>query len=246
MQIERKGFGYVYQNVMREKTLTPEAKAIYAYLASFAGNNDICFPGVELMMDELQMGRERFYKHMRLLIDEGIVLKEQEKDGSKFSRNTYTINSFPNKQIDEIPQSENKTTENKTSEIPTSGNSTSKSNIFKTNSFNSNSKERKLHLQKHKYGEYKHVLLTDVEKDRLISEFGQDIFDKCIVKLDEYIEMKGYKAQNHNLCIRKWVIKAVQEDNTKNNEKGDRKAYGETYDTGNCYTTEYYKQFATN
>ena len=96
--------------------------------------------------------------------------------------------------------------------------------------------------KKHKYGEYKHVLLTDAEKERMLSEYGQDIFDKCITKLDEYIEMKGYKANNHNLCIRKWVIKAVQEDDAK---KGEKQTYGETYDTGSCYTTDYYKQFKT-
>lgn len=99
---------------------------------------------------------------------------------------------------------------------------------------------------KHKYGEFKHVLLTDDEKERLITDFGQDIFDKCIVKLDEYIEMKGYKARNHNLCIRKWVINAVGEDNKKEKPKGDGNiAYGENYDTGNCYTLDFYEQFRT-
>lgn len=99
-------------------------------------------------------------------------------------------------------------------------------------------------LIKHKYGEFKHVLLTDEEKERLLSDLGQDMFNKCIVKLDEYIEMKGYKAKNHNLCIRKWVINAVNEDFNKTRQKGDEnKTYGETYDTGNCYSLEYYEQF---
>jgi hypothetical protein len=241
MQYEKKGFGYVYQNIMRDKTLTPEAKAIYAYLASFAGNNEICFPNVELMMSELIMSKERFYRHMKLLIDNGIVNKEQEKNGTKFSKNIYTINSFPS-----FPTTEFPTTENETTEFPTAENLATKRNSFKTNSTNSNSKERIQRPQKHKYGEFKHVSLTDDEKERLLSDIGQDIFDKCITKLDEYIEMKGYKANNHNLCIRKWVIKAVNEDMAKDDQKGERKTYGETYDTGNCYTTDYYKQFATN
>lgn len=99
------------------------------------------------------------------------------------------------------------------------------------------------HPQKHKYGEYQHVLLTDEEKERLLSEYGQELFDKCITKLDEYIEMKGYKAKNHNLCIRKWVLDAVKKDEEADKAKGGRKAYGETYDTGNCYSQEYYRQF---
>jgi hypothetical protein len=63
---------------------------------------------------------------------------------------------------------------------------------------------------KHKYGEYKHVLLTDVEYEKLCKEYGQDIADKSITYLDEAIEMKGYKYKSHYLAIRKWVIDAVK------------------------------------
>jgi hypothetical protein len=210
MQREKKGFGYVYQNVMRDKKLTPEAKAIYAYLASFAGNNEMCYPGTSLMMDELLMSKERFYKHMNLLVELGIVIKQQEMDGTKFSKNTYTINPFPC-----FPTTEFPTTDIEDTGFPTTENTTTKRNSSKTNSFNSNSKERIPHPPKKKFGEYQHVLLTDEEKERLISEFGLDIFDKCITKLDEYIEVKKPKYNNHNLVIRKWVIKAVQEDEVK-------------------------------
>lgn len=68
---------------------------------------------------------------------------------------------------------------------------------------------------KHKYGEYKHVMLTDTEKDKLIEELGQQTFDKCVIRLDEYIEQTGKKYKNHNLVIRKWVIDAVKKDEQK-------------------------------
>jgi hypothetical protein len=67
--------------------------------------------------------------------------------------------------------------------------------------------------QKHKHGEYQHVLLKDTELDRLNSEFGEPNTKAAIKYLDEYIEMKGYKAKNHNLCIRKWVFDAVKRNN---------------------------------
>jgi hypothetical protein len=35
--------------------------------------------------------------------------------------------------------------------------------------------------------------------------------DSCITCLDEYIEKKGYKAKNHYLRIKKWVVDAVKE-----------------------------------
>ena len=31
--------------------------------------------------------------------------------------------------------------------------------------------------------------------------------------------MKGYKAKNHYLCIKKWVVNAVKEHNFKSNSK---------------------------
>lgn len=68
---------------------------------------------------------------------------------------------------------------------------------------------------KHKYGEYQHVLLTDEEVEKLRIAFGEELTDEAVVFLDEYIEMKGYKAKNHYLAIRKWVIDAVKEKRQK-------------------------------
>ena len=64
---------------------------------------------------------------------------------------------------------------------------------------------------KHKHGEYQHVLLTDSEIEKLIEEHGKEMTVKLIKFLDEYIEMKGYKAKNHYLAIKKWVVDAVRE-----------------------------------
>ena len=68
---------------------------------------------------------------------------------------------------------------------------------------------------KHKHGEYRKVLLTDTEVEKLIEEYGKDMTVKLIKFLDEYIEMKGYKAKNHYLAIRKWVVDAVKEQEAK-------------------------------
>ena len=62
---------------------------------------------------------------------------------------------------------------------------------------------------KRKYGEYKHVLLKDEELQALKRDYAN--WEELITYLDEYIEMKGYKAKSHYLCIRKWVVNAVKE-----------------------------------
>lgn len=69
--------------------------------------------------------------------------------------------------------------------------------------------------KKHKYGEYKHVLLTDDDLEYLKSKYTN--YEELIKYLDEYIEMKGYKAKNHKLAIEKWVVDAVNEYKKKHN-----------------------------
>ena len=69
---------------------------------------------------------------------------------------------------------------------------------------------------KHRHGEYGHVLLTDKQFDKLVSDYGESKTQDAIKFLDEYIEMKGYKAKNHNLAMRKWVFDAVEREKKKN------------------------------
>ena len=74
---------------------------------------------------------------------------------------------------------------------------------------------------KHKYGEYKNVLLKDEELQKLQKEYQN--WEELIKYLDEYIEMKGYKAKSHYLCIKKWVVDAVKKENLKKPKKDTSK-----------------------
>ena len=72
---------------------------------------------------------------------------------------------------------------------------------------------------KHKYGEYKHVLLTDEQYIKLINDYGEEETKKAIKKLDEYIQMKGAKYKDHNLALRKWAFKSDNKyETTKQND----------------------------
>lgn len=80
---------------------------------------------------------------------------------------------------------------------------------------NKNVKNVKNVKNKNIYGAYKHVRLTDDEREELALTYGEDMTLKLITHLDEYIEMKGYQAKSHYLAIKKWVIKAVSEEQPK-------------------------------
>ena len=105
--------------------------------------------------------------------------------------------------------------------------SSTKANEIQENSLKDkelSAKGRTAKASKHKYGEYKNVLLKDEELQKL-----KDLYDnwkELITYLDEYIEMKGYKAKSHYLCIRKWVVDAVKRKNEKEKPK-KRKCSGE-------------------
>ena len=73
--------------------------------------------------------------------------------------------------------------------------------------------EKKAKASKHKYGKYQNVLLKDEELQEFKEKYEN--WEELIDFLDEYIEMKGYKAKSHYLCIKKWVVDAVKKENAE-------------------------------
>lgn len=98
-------------------------------------------------------------------------------------------------------------------------NSIEENSIYNTSTESKDSNDDK--SVKHKYGEYKKVLLTDDEYEKLKNDYVN--YEELIKYLDEYIERKGYKAKNHYLCIKKWVIEAVE--NEKKKKEGAKAKY---------------------
>lgn len=68
----------------------------------------------------------------------------------------------------------------------------------------SNSVQKSTKKEKHKYGEYKHVLLSDEDMEKLKATFPDDL-DRRIKALDEYIEETGKAYKNHYLTITRWA-----------------------------------------
>lgn len=76
---------------------------------------------------------------------------------------------------------------------------------------------------KHKYGEYQNVLLKDEELEKLKKDYNN--WEDLIKYLDEYIEMKGYKAKSHYLAIKKWVVEAVKQNKKTNYNNYEQRNY---------------------
>lgn len=65
------------------------------------------------------------------------------------------------------------------------------------------------------YGEFKHVLLSDPEYEKLVAKYGLEETEKAIAYFDAYIEEKRPKTKNHYLTMLRWVFDAVREQESR-------------------------------
>lgn len=93
--IRSKGYGMIYKAVMQDKRLSVTAKAIFAYLSSYAGAGTVSFPSRTRILKELGISESTYYKHFRQLIDCGYLTVAQRKVDHKFSVNDYYFNEYP-------------------------------------------------------------------------------------------------------------------------------------------------------
>lgn len=79
--------------------------------------------------------------------------------------------------------------------------------------------------EKHSYGEYDNVLLTDGEFDKLKEEFPD--YEARIQRLSEYIESKGAKYSSHYATIRAWARKDKETNQTESPATYDMEQFGD-------------------
>lgn len=142
------GYGVVYQDVMRNCSISPEAKAIYAYLSSMAGSGDSCYPSVETMQKELCMSKNRLMKHMGQLIDSGVVEKLREKSGNIYGHNVYRVThetEVTNELRCNFRAVENEAVEARSVQIRPVENEATNNNNIKNNNINNNINKGKPH-----------------------------------------------------------------------------------------------------
>ena len=99
--VNAKGFGIIPKLLVLDTRLTAEAKAIYAFICSYAGGGNTEFPSVLKMCADFGISRNTYYKHYHLLIEYGYIKATQlhysgAAEGEKaYSRNIYTLSNNP-------------------------------------------------------------------------------------------------------------------------------------------------------
>lgn len=130
------GFGLIHRNIMRDKNLSIEAKAIYSYISSFAGVGMVAYPGIELMCSELNISEKRFHKYKNELINIGYLTIERERQEKGFSKNIYTLHVQP--VTGQIVPLQNVTLQNVTLQNDRTNNNSINNNSLNNNNNNKN------------------------------------------------------------------------------------------------------------
>ena len=193
--IMEKGYGFIPKLIMKDKELTIEAKAIYAYLSSYTGAGNTAYPSIGLMCGDLGISEARFYKHRKLLVEKGYVVITKQRSEGGWDNNIYTLPFKP------YPQ--NLSTQNLSTQNLSTQNVGTKSNSLKSNSLKSNNKEYSAFFEKmwSLYPNKKGKGRVSNTKKKEIHKLG-DEFKRCIERYAEYVEnqrengFKELKYQN--------------------------------------------------
>lgn len=128
-------YGILSKTLMKDQSIDIKAKAIYALLCTYAGSSRTAFPGVSLILSDLNISKDTYYKHMKSLKEAGYIrVKKTNDDLGKFQSNIYTLSPCPNSSDTENPDTEN----------PTAANQDTNNNNTKSKSINSKKVEKTL------------------------------------------------------------------------------------------------------
>jgi hypothetical protein len=84
--------------------------------------------------------------------------------------------------------------------------------------FNNDVASAKQKPTRHKYGQWKHVLLSDEELNKLTDRLGTQRTNEMIERLDNYMESTGKRYKNFYQTILNWVKRDGEKRNQSNNQ----------------------------
>ena len=223
---EKQGWVKIYRKILDNPIVCKDSEtfSVWIYLLLNATHNEyeIIFKGkrIKLKSGQLITGRESISKKLKInesKVQRILKLFENEQQIEQQTSNKNRLITIVNwglyqdneQQIEQQVNNKRTTSEQQVNTNKNVKNNKNDNNV--KNNINSPAKAEQPAPKetKKKYGEYKHVMLKDSELEKLKNDYPN--YEELITYLDEYIEMKGYKAKSHYLAIKKWVVDAVNE-----------------------------------
>ena len=199
---KEKNYTVLDNTFIKDTRLSWKAKGLMTYLLSLPDDWTIHLSEIEKHASD---GKSALRSAINELKEFGYLKAEQKRENNRFAEMVYIIIENPDSPLTDFQQTENLQTENLNSENQTLQN-TNNDKVLNEQNTNDNIPKQK----KNKLGNYKNVLLTNEEIQKLYNQLGMQKTVAVINNFSELKEMKGYKYKSDYLAIKKWGIEAYE------------------------------------
>ena len=214
---------WIPKDIWLNKDLSTNEKVLLAEIDSLGGSSNGCFASNQYFADFFDLSKDRISRLVSGLKNKGYITVELTYKEGTCEVDKRIIKLNPYSYFHQGVQNHQ--------------GGTGENNDYITNNYNINNNNNKTSKKKatkevrHKYGEFKNVLLSDKDLEKLKTEYGEELVEKYIKKMDEWIELNGRRYKNYYLALRQWMNKEVSKKQEKvEKQEGDTK-YDEEYFT---------------
>ena len=226
---------WIPKEIWLNKDLSTNEKILLAEIDSLGGSSDGCFASNQYFADFFDLSKDRISRLVSGLKNKGYITVELIYKEGTCEVDKRIIKLNPYSYFYQGVQNHQGGIGENTKDI---------TNNYNINNNNKTSKKKTTKEVRHKYGEFKNILLSDKDLEKLKAEYGEELVEKYIKKMDEWIELNGRRYKNYYLALRQWMNKEVskkqekvekQEGDTKYDEKYFTKLMEETLRGGNKF-----------
>ena len=214
---------WIPKDIWLNKDLSTNEKVLLAEIDSLGGSSNGCFASNQYFADFFDLSKDRISRLVSGLKNKGYITVELTYKEGTCEVDKRIIKLNPYSYFHQGVQNHQ--------------GGIGENNDYITNNYNINNNNNKASKKKttkevrHKYGEFKNVLLSDKDLEKLKAEYGEELVEKYIKKMDEWIELNGRRYKNYYLALRQWMNKEVSKKQEKvEKQEGDTK-YDEEYFT---------------
>ena len=181
---------WIPRDIWLNEDLSITEKCFLAEIDSLGGSEEGCFASNQYFAEFFNLSKERARKIIGELNKKGYleITLTYKEDSKEVDQRIIKLIGYGHIQ----PYGQNQP------------GGTVKNDHYITKSDNIIKKEKPV---RHKYGTYKHVLLTDKDMEKLVSTYGKEVIDEYIDRMDNWIELHGKTYKNYYLALINWLKK---------------------------------------
>ena len=213
---------WIPKEIWLSKDLSTNEKILLAEIDSLGGSSDGCFASNQYFADFFDLSKDRISRLVSGLKNKGYITVELIYKEGTCEVDKRIIKLNPYSYFYQGVQNHQGGIGENTKDI---------TNNYNINNNNKTSKKKTTKEVRHKYGEFKNILLSDKDLEKLKAEYGEELVEKYIKKMDEWIELNGRRYKNYYLALRQWMNKEVSKKQEKVKKQEGNTKYDEEYFT---------------